>query len=169
MEIVTRMMDGSIPYDVREARPGSPVSGPPIRRDEKIEHLRRVPMFQGCSARQMRAVARITEVVEEPAGKILTRAGEPGTEFFLIVDGTARVEVSPQRQGRLGPGDFFGEMSLLDGEPRSATVVAETAIRLLVIDRRHFWTLLTDVPRLTHTLLVTLSRRVRQAEQSPNS
>jgi len=169
MEIVTRMMDGSLPYDVKEARPGSPVLGPPIRRDEKIEHLQKVPMFRGCSQRQLRALARITEVVEEPAGKVLTRAGEPGTEFFLIVDGTARVEVSPQKHGRLGPGDFFGEMSLLDGGPRSATVVAETAIRLLVIDRRNFWALLTEVPRLTQALLVTLSRRVRQAEQSLNS
>ena len=169
MEIVTRMMDGSLPYDVKEAGPGAPVSGPPIRRDEKIEHLQKVSMFQDCSKRQLSAVARITEVVEQPAGTILTRAGEPGTEFFLIVDGSVRAEVSAEKQARLGPGDCFGEMSLLDGGPRSATVVAETAVRLLVIDRRNFWTLLTEVPRLTHNLLVTLSRRVRQAEQSLNS
>lgn len=164
MEIVTRMMDGSLPYDVKDARP--PVSGAPIRQDEKIEHLQRVPVFQGCSQRQLRALARITDVVEQPAGTILTQAGEPGTEFFLIVDGTVRAEVSAQKQVQLGPGDFFGEMSLIDGGPRSATVVAETSIRLLVIDRRNFWNLLSEVPRLTHTLLVTLSRRVRQAEQS---
>lgn len=166
MEIVTRMMDGSLPYDVKQARPGPPVSGPSLRRGEKIEHLQRVPIFQECSRRQLQALARITEVLEVPAGTVLTRAGEPGSEFFLIVDGTARVEVSPEKQGRLAPGDFFGEMSLLDGGPRSATVVAETPVRLLVIDRKNFWTLLTEVPRLTQTLLVTLSRRVRQAEQS---
>lgn len=167
MEIVTRMMDGSLPYHVRDARPPAP--GSPIRQDDKIEYLQRVPIFEGCSGRQLRALARIAEVLEEPEGKILTRAGEPGTEFFVIVDGTARAEVSAEKQVRLGPGDFFGEMSLLDGGPRSATVVAETAIRLLVIDRRNFWTLLAEVPRLTHTLLVTLSRRVRQAEQSLHS
>ena len=67
---------------------------------------------------------------------------------------------------RLGPGDFFGEMSLLDGGPRSATVVAETPLRLLVIPRRAFWTLLTKVPQLNQKILVTLSQRVRQAEKS---
>jgi CRP-like cAMP-binding protein len=65
----------------------------------------------------------------------------------------------------LHPGEFFGEMSLLDGGPRSATVVADTPVRLLVISRRHFSVLLKDVPGLTETLLVTLSRRVRQAEE----
>jgi CRP-like cAMP-binding protein len=150
MEIVTRMMDGSLPLDAQEDRLASSGLGPPIRQEAKIEHLQRVPSFQDCSRRQLRALARITEVVEEPAGAILTRAGEPGTEFFLIVDGTARVEVSPRKRVRLGPGEFFGEMSLLDGGPRSATVVAATAIRLLRIDRRDFWKLLSGVPGLTH-------------------
>ncbi|MBI4609377.1 MAG: cyclic nucleotide-binding domain-containing protein [Candidatus Rokubacteria bacterium] len=166
MEIVTRMMDGSLPYKFEEGRAGLPTPGPPLRQDAKIEYLQRVPVFEGCSQRQLRALARITGVLDEPAGKVLTRAGEPGTEFFLIVDGSARAEVSPEKHVPLRPGDFFGEMSLLDGGPRSATVVAETPIRLLVIDRRNFWSLLTEVPRLAHTLLVTLSRRVRQAEQS---
>ncbi|MFQ5899515.1 MAG: cyclic nucleotide-binding domain-containing protein [Candidatus Methylomirabilia bacterium] len=165
MELVTRMMDGSLPYDVKGVRQGPPFSRPPIGQDRKIEHLQKVPIFQACTRRQLRAVARITEVLEEPAGKTLTRAGEPGTEFFLIVDGTARVELTARKQPRLGPGDFFGEMSLLDGEPRSATVVAESAVRLLVINRRNFSTLLTKVPRLTQSILVTLSRRVRQAER----
>jgi CRP-like cAMP-binding protein len=65
----------------------------------------------------------------------------------------------------LPPGEFFGEMSLLDGGPRSATVVADTPVRLLVISRRHFSVLLKEVPGLTQTLLITLSRRVRQAEE----
>ncbi len=84
----------------------------------------------------------------------------------MILDGRARVEVSTRRRLRLGRGDFFGEMSLLDGEPRSATVVAETPLRLLVIHRRGFWILLREVPELTRTILVTLSQRVRQAERS---
>ncbi|MFQ5828843.1 MAG: cyclic nucleotide-binding domain-containing protein [Candidatus Methylomirabilia bacterium] len=164
MELVSRMMDGSIQYGDQ----GSPesFSGPPMGREEKTEHLQKVPMFRECTRRQLRAVAKITEVVAEPPGKLLTRAGEPGAEFCMIVDGTARVEVSPERQVRLGAGDFFGEMSLLDGEPRSASVVAETTVRLLVISRKNFWTLLDQVPRLTQTMLVTLSRRVRQAERS---
>jgi CRP/FNR family transcriptional regulator, cyclic AMP receptor protein len=73
--------------------------------------------------------------------------------------------VSTEKHVPLHPGEFFGEMSLLDGGPRSATVVAETPVRLLVISRRHFSALLKDVPGLTHTLLITLSRRVRHAEE----
>jgi len=73
--------------------------------------------------------------------------------------------VSAEKQVGLHPGEFFGEMSLLDGGPRSATVVAGTPVRLLVISRRHFSVLLKEVPGLTQTLLVTLSRRVRQAEE----
>src|SRR5437764_592561 len=78
---------------------------------------------------------------------------------------TAPVTLSPQERHRMQPGAFFGEMSLLDGEPRSATVKAETDLRLLVIDRTHFWRLLKEVPGLTEKILVTLSRRVRQVEE----
>lgn len=135
-------------------------------RDKQIEQLENVPIFQGCTRRQLLEVVRISEVVEVPAGKPLARAGEPGHEFYLILEGTARVEVTARRSRRLGPGDFFGEMSLLDGEPRSATVVAETPMRLLMIHRRVFWTLLSEIPHLTYKILVTLSQRIRQLEKS---
>jgi len=78
----------------------------------------------------------------------------------------ASVDVAAEKRGSLLPGAFFGEMSLLDGGPRSATIVAETPVRLLVINRRHFSVLLKDVPRLTQSPLMTLSRRVRQAEEN---
>ena len=163
MELISRMMDGSIPYDTEDRlRPVS--SGPGTRQEDRIERLREVPLFEGCSRRQLRSVARIAHVFDVPADTVLTRAGEPGDEFFLILDGTARVEVSPDKQVTLHPGAFFGEMSLLDGGPRSATVVADTPVRLLVIGRKHFAALLEDVPGLTATLLTTLSRRVRHAE-----
>lgn len=167
MELVGRMLDGSIPYDVKAAL--RPSGGPSLGQDEKIERLQEVPIFEGCSRRQLRAVSRIAGVFEAPAGSILTRAGEAGREFFLILDGTARVEVSARKRARLGPGDFFGEMSLIDGEPRSASVLAETPMRVLVIESRHFWSLLKDVPELTQNILSTLCRRVRQAEKSPNA
>ena len=164
MELVSRMMDGSLPYDIGVL----PEAGEPgaLRRDAKIDRLQEIPIFQACTRRQLVALARITEVVEAAAGKELARAGEPGQEFFLIVDGRARVEVSPKKQLQLGPGAFFGEMSLLDGGPRSATVVAETPLRLLVINRRNFHTLLADFPDLTLNLLEVLSKRVRQAERA---
>ena len=119
--------------------------------------------------KQLRAIADISKIVEVPERTVLCRVGEPGDEFFVIVDGTALVTVSPQRTVRVRPGEFFGEMSLIDGEPRSATVKAETDLRLLVIDRIHFWTLLREVPELTERIFVALSRRIRQHEQSENA
>lgn len=139
-----------------------------FNRDKKIEHLEDVPIFQTCTRRQLLAVARISDVIEVPAGKTLAQEGELGNEFYLILQGGARVEASGgKRVRRLGPGDFFGEMSLIDGKPRSATVVAETPMQLLVIHRRTFWRLLTEVPHLNYRIMVTLSERVREAEQSP--
>ncbi len=167
MELIGRMLDGSLPYDVKAVL--RPSEGPTVGQDEKIERLLEVPIFQGCSRRQLRAVARIAAVFDAPAGAVLTRVGDVGREFFLILDGTARAEVSPRKRVRLGPGDFFGEMSLLDGQPRSATVVAETPLRLLVINGRNFHYVLAEVPELTRALLATLSRRVRQAEKSLNA
>jgi CRP/FNR family transcriptional regulator, cyclic AMP receptor protein len=164
VELISRMMDGSITYDP-EGRLEPVVSGPGARQEDKIERLKEVPLFEECSQRQLRSVARIARGFDVAAGTVLTRAGEPGDEFFLIVDGTARVDVSTEKHVPLHPGGFFGEMSLLDGGPRSATVVAATPIRLLVISRRHFSVLLKEVPGLTQTLLTTLSRRVRQAEE----
>jgi CRP/FNR family cyclic AMP-dependent transcriptional regulator len=163
VEIITRMMDGSISYDP-EGRLEPVTSGAGAKQEDKIERLKEVPIFEGCSQKQLRSVAKITRVFDVAADTVLARAGEPGDEFFLIIDGTARVEVSPEKRVLLRPGEFFGEMSILDGGPRSATVVADTPVRLLVISRRHFSMLLKDVPGLTQTLLVTLSNRVRQAE-----
>ncbi len=164
MELISRIMDGSIPYD--PAGRLEPVSaGLGAKQDDKIERLKEVPLFEGCSKRQLRSLAKIARVFDVAADTVITRAGEPGDEFFLIIDGTARVDVSAEKHVPLHPGEFFGEMSLLDGGPRSATVVAATPVRLLVISRRHFSVLLKEVPALTQTLLTTLSRRVRQAEE----
>lgn len=164
MELVGRILDGSITYDDRglEAVPSSYR----INQDEKIEHLEAVPLFQGCTRRQLRAVARIAETYDAPAGTVVIRVGEPGEEFFLIVEGTARVHVSARKRLRLSAGDFFGEMSLLDGERRSASVVAETALRLLVIKRRDFAAVIEKVPDMARTMMATLSRRVRHAERA---
>jgi CRP/FNR family transcriptional regulator, cyclic AMP receptor protein len=137
-------------------------------REDKVRFLERVPIFEACSMRQLRAVADISKVVEVPERTTLTRQGEPGDEFFIIVDGTALVTLSLHRRHRLRPGEFFGEMSLLDGEPRSATVKAETDLRVLVINRLHFWELLREVPELTQRMLINLSRRIRDLESISN-
>ena len=139
-----------------------------VSRDDKIKHLERVPIFEDCTMKQLRRIADISTIVEVPERTVLCRAGESGEEFFVLIDGTALVTLSPQRRGRISPGEFFGEMSLLDGEPRSATVKAETDLRLLVIDRSHFWALLREVPELTERILVTLSKRVRNTQRMLN-
>ncbi len=164
MDLVNRMMGAY--DDLKSAIPKPVLPGWRMAQDEKMERLQEVPLLEDCTGRQLREIARITDVAEFPAGAVLARAGDPGEEFYLIVDGSARVDVPGGKQGKLMPNDFFGEMSLIDGGPRSATVTAETDIRVLVIRRRNFATLLREAPALTLKILTTLSRRVRQLEQS---
>ena len=166
MELVGRMMDGSIPFG--GGLQPSP-SGPGVRDDDRVDLLETVPLLRECSKRQLRSIAGICETFDVPVDTVLTRVGEPGEEFFVIIDGTVRAEVSPNRQVHLGAGEYFGEMSLLDGQPRSASVVAESAVRLLVIRRGSFQKLLDETPGIARGLLVTLSRRVREAERALSS
>ena len=168
MELVSRILDGSIPYNERGEPLGRSFFGGRISQDDRVDRLEEVNLLAGCSRKQLRAIAKISEIIEVPADTMLARLGQAGEEFFLILDGSAHVEVSPRKRSRLGPGQYFGEMSLLDGGPRSATVVADTPLRLLVIKRRNFSTLLREAPDLTQNLLATLSRRVRHAEAGLN-
>ncbi len=164
MDFVNRMMGA---YDDLKSAIPKPVFGAArMAQDEKMERLQEVPLLEECTGRQLREIARITDVVEFPEGAVLTRLGDPGEDFFLIVDGSARVDVPGGKQVHLRPNAFFGEMSLIDGGPRSATVTAETAIRVLVIRRRNFATLLREAPGLTLKILTTLSKRVRQLEEA---
>ena len=137
-------------------------------RGSYLDHLAQVPMFSACSKKDLQTIGKASDEVAVTAGKTLVQEGTAGHEFFLILDGTARVDVSARKRSRLGPGQYFGEMSLLDGGPRSASVVAETPLRLLVIKRRDFSTLLREATDLTQNLLVTLSHRVRHAEAGLN-
>lgn len=161
MELISRMMDGSVSYD-GEHRLEPVLSRAEVREAES--RFKGVPIFEGCTRKQLRNVANIARIFDAPAGSVLTRAGDPGDEFFLILDGTVRVEVASGRYVLLHPGAFFGEMSLLDGGPRSATAVTDTPARFIVVDRANFSRLQREVPELTQTLLVTLSQRVRQIE-----
>ncbi len=130
----------------------------------KVEMLRKVPLFSGLSPRQLAQIAKLADEIEVPAGKQLATAGDVGHELFIIVDGDASVRVRGGRTKRLGYGDFFGEMSLIDGGPRSATVVAATPMKLLVLSHREFWSLLNEAPQVTAKIMRTLSQRLREAE-----
>jgi CRP-like cAMP-binding protein len=163
MELSSRMMDGSISYDLKD-RLEPVLCGSGHQQPGTID-FEGIPILEGCSEKQLQSITRIARILDAAAGTVLVRRGEPGDEFFLILDGTVSVEVSPEKSVPLGPGSFFGEMSLLDGGTRSATVVSETPVRLLVIHRENFSVLCREVPDLTQVLSVTLSRRLRQAEQ----
>ena len=137
--------------------------------DVRIEHLGRVSLFADCTDEELRRIADISRLVDAPAGTVLTRVGAAGDSFFLIIDGRVSVETPVGLGDPLQAGDFFGEMSLIDGEPRSATITALTDVRLLVVDRAHFWGLLDEAPDLLRRVLVVLSRRVRRLEQAANA
>jgi CRP/FNR family transcriptional regulator, cyclic AMP receptor protein len=134
--------------------------------DDRVNHLRRVPLFNDCTEEELRRIAAISRSVEIPADTVVTEIGAPGESFFLIIDGRVSVQTPVGSGEPLHPGDFFGEMSLLDGEPRSATVSAMTDLRVLVVDRTHFWRLLNETPDLVRRILTVLSRRVRRLEQA---
>ena len=134
------------------------------RRSAKVDLLKNVPLFSALSRRHLDLIARHADEVRRDVGAELTRQGGLGLEFLLIVDGSARVERDGKKIARLGPGDFFGEMSLIDGKPRSATVITEAPTVLLVIHTRSFGHLLNAIPGLQKKILVTLCERLRTAD-----
>jgi CRP/FNR family cyclic AMP-dependent transcriptional regulator len=150
------------PDEADQAHAGATASS----RDARIRHLQRVPLFSGFNEDDLRRVAELSRIVEAPVGTVITQIGETGDSFFVITDGMAAVRTPVGAGSQLQPGDFFGEMSLLDGEPRSATIVATTDLRLLIVDRSHFWRLLDETPDLIRRILTILSRRVRRLEQT---
>ena len=150
------------PDEPEQAYPG----GTEPSRDERIRHLQRVPLFSGFNEGELRRIAELSRIVEVPVGAVVTQIGEPGDSFFVIIDGTVAVRTPVGAGAELQPGDFFGEMSLLDGEPRSATIEATTSLRLLIVDRPHFWRVLEETPDLIRRMLTILSRRVRRLEQT---
>ncbi len=134
------------------------------RKSDKIDVLKDVPLFRGLSQRHLGYIATNADEVEQKAGQELTRQGALGREFLLILKGNARVERDGKVIARLGPGDFFGEMSLIDCQPRSASVIAETPITLLVVSSQCFSALLDTVPGLQRKILAGLCERLRAAD-----
>jgi CRP-like cAMP-binding protein len=132
--------------------------------NDKLEMLRRVPLFAGLGRRELEEVARLTDEIDLPAGRALTTEGDYAHEFFIIVAGSARVERDGATVATLRDGDFLGEIALLDGHPRSATVTVEEPSRLLVLGHREFNSLLDRFPTIQREVLLALAARVRRAE-----
>jgi CRP-like cAMP-binding protein len=130
----------------------------------KALDLKTIWLFSACTASEIRTIRASLDEVVVPAGKVLVEEGTVGREFFLIVDGSARVERQGKKVAVLGAGSYFGELSLLDRRPRSATVVSETDLDVLVLDQRHFNALLDSVPTIARKLLSAMATRLREQD-----
>jgi CRP/FNR family cyclic AMP-dependent transcriptional regulator len=133
-------------------------------RDIYLDHLAQVPLFSTCSRKDLQKLGKASDEIAVKAGKVLVEEGRPGHEFFLIEDGTAEVRRKNRKVATLGRGQFFGELSLLDRGPRSATVVAETDMTLVVLGQREFLGVIDEVPAMAHKLLAALAGRLREAD-----
>lgn len=123
------------------------------------EQLATIALFAACDRRERAEIVRLTTTVDVEAGKVLAEEGRLGLEFVVILDGEATVRKGGEEVARLRPGDYFGEIALLDeAHVRTASVVAETDMRLAVLDRREFSQLLDEHPAITRRLLTGLAR-----------
>ena len=136
-----------------------------VGRDTYLEHLASVPLFAACSRKDLQRIARASDEVQIPAGRTLMKQDDVGRECFVLVDGTVKVERNGRKVATLGPGAYFGELSLLDKGPRTATVTAETPITVLVLGPREFSAVLDEVPQLAHKLLTALAQQVRELDK----
>jgi CRP-like cAMP-binding protein len=126
------------------------------------ETLGSVQLFSLLSKRDLSRLAKTTHEHTYEAGKVLTLEGKAGVGFFVIVEGTAKVEIKGKRVKRLGPGDYFGEMALIDDGPRSALVTAETELRCQVLTDWQFRDFVQEHPKVAWALLKALVQRVRE-------
>lgn len=131
-----------------------------------IERIRSAPLFSQFGDKELQRVAAIAKEVEFPAGKVIAKQGETGVGFHMIAEGEAKVSVDGVEHARLGPGSYFGEISLIDGGPRSATVTAATDLKTISLTSWDFNALLDQFPELSRSLLTQLCRRLRTVEQS---
>jgi CRP-like cAMP-binding protein len=136
-------------------------------RDTKIRLLSGVALFSPCAKHELRRIAALADEVEAPKGKALVQEGDTGTEFFVVVEGTATATRRGRKVATIGPGSFFGELALLDPGPRAATVTADTDMQLLVLTSRAFSSLLDDVPSVSRRILRGMAERLRSAERTP--
>ena len=140
-----------------------------MAKDSKLEQLGRVRLFSACSKKELSLISRVSDEVAVAEERVLCEEGSIGHEFYLILEGQAAVKKGGRKVAVLGPGQYFGEMALLDRGPRSATVVAETPMRLLVIGQREFAAVLDEVPMLAHKLLAAMAARLREADSKATS
>jgi CRP-like cAMP-binding protein len=129
-----------------------------------VEELRHLAVFARCTPKELETLTRIGTVIRVDPGYTFMRQGRRGLEFFIVMDGTAQCLVNDNLVARYESGEFFGEMAIIDREPRSATVVAETTMTVLVIDSREFAVMLERAPSSVQPLLAAMATRLRTAQ-----
>ena len=131
-----------------------------LRSDAKIELLKKVPLFAGCSKNELRQLAKIADELDLREGTVLTREGRPGREFFVLIDGTAEVRRKGKKIAALGPGDWLGEIALITDSPRTATVTATSPVDVLVITDRRFRSVVETMPSIALKVLARVGERL---------
>jgi CRP/FNR family cyclic AMP-dependent transcriptional regulator len=131
-----------------------------LRKNTKIEALKTVPLFARCSKKELGDIAQITDEIDLPEGKVLTKEGASGREFFVLMEGSADVRRKRRKVGTLGPGDFLGEIALVTKTPRTATVKTTSPVRALVVSEQNFRRLLARSPQVQIKVLEALAERV---------
>jgi CRP/FNR family transcriptional regulator, cyclic AMP receptor protein len=126
--------------------------------------LSKIWLFSTCTAKELRLIRRELEEVSVAPGRVLCEQGTIGREFFLIMEGQAAVKRNNRKAATLGPGQYFGELALLDRRPRSATVTSETDMTLLILGQRQFNGVLDAVPPLSRKILAAMATRLREAD-----
>jgi CRP-like cAMP-binding protein len=132
--------------------------------DPKLTLIASVPLFTGFNRREIEAVGRLMDEVDVKDGRVLMREGAAGREFFIVISGSVRVERKGRKINELGPGDFMGEIALIDRGPRTATVIAAEPCRLLVLDIGGFRTLVSKYPSVQGKIMKALAERLREAQ-----
>jgi CRP/FNR family transcriptional regulator, cyclic AMP receptor protein len=137
-----------------------------MARDEKLELLRTVPLFAGLSNRELQRIGELADEIDLPAGRVLMRQGEHGSEMLVVVDGSARIERDGAVIAERGAGEVLGEIALLDGGPRTATVTLTRDSRLLVLGRREFQAAIDELPEVRLRVLEAVAHRLRTLDAS---
>lgn len=131
-----------------------------------VSRLAKVPLFSDCSQRDLQTIARVVREIPHTAGTVIAREGDPGVGLFILLEGTAEVSIGGRKKATLGPGEFFGEIALLDGGPRTATVTAKTNVNLLGLTEWVFRGLMSEHPSIALKTLQQMAGRLRVATKA---
>ena len=135
-----------------------------MARDEKLARLRAVPMFATLSKRELGLLLRQADELRYPARHQVVKEGTRGEEFWMVIEGELAVQRGGREVARLGPGEFFGELAVIDTTTRDATVVSKTPVDLLCIGQRSFWALVEGSPTLMRKMMVGMARRLHEMD-----